>query len=73
MPKSVTYCSPNLTQAQSRRLVSLLEANQRKADASLLKKLRASLRHAEDGDRRHALKMEQYLKTGRYEMPEGAT
>jgi hypothetical protein len=53
-PKQITHCSPYLTQRQTRRLLALLEANPRKADASLLKKLRTSLEGAAEGDRRHA-------------------
>lgn len=52
--RPVTHCSPYLTQAQTRRLVELLEANPRKADASLLKKLREELAKARAGDAAYA-------------------
>jgi len=52
--KPVTHCSPYLTQAQTRRLLLLLEANPRKADASLRKKLKECLRKAADDDLQHA-------------------
>lgn len=52
--KPITHCAPYLTQAQTRRLVQLLEFHPRKADASLLKKLREALEKARQGDVRHA-------------------
>lgn len=53
-PKPITHCSPYLTQAQTRRLVALLELHPRKADASLRKKLKKCLVEAEQCDIKHA-------------------
>lgn len=57
---TITHCAPYLTQAQTRRLVQLLEANPRKHDASLLQKLRTSLEMARAGDERHAKWIEEH-------------
>lgn len=62
--RPITHCAPYLTQAQTRRLVALLEANPRKADACLLRKLRTSLEIAADGDHRHAEMLESIRQRG---------